>query len=99
MQPASVGRIVHYVSYGSPVRDDLTQQYPSECRAAIVTEVFGPLKPFPEYLASAHGKSGPEWEHWATMTVFTPQGHFTNTGPYDGSEDPAPGTWHWPERV
>jgi hypothetical protein len=35
----SVGRIVHYVSYGSPVRADGTQAFASECRAAIITEV------------------------------------------------------------
>lgn len=33
MQP-SVGRIVHYVSYGTP-----GGEYRSECRAAIITEV------------------------------------------------------------
>ena len=33
MQP-SVGRIVHYVSYGTP-----GGEYASQCRAAVVTEV------------------------------------------------------------
>ena len=33
----SVGRIVHYVSHGTPVREDGTQAFTSECRAAIVT--------------------------------------------------------------
>lgn len=33
MKP-SVGRIVHYVSYGTP-----GGEYPSVCRAAVVTEV------------------------------------------------------------
>jgi hypothetical protein len=37
MEP-TVGRIVHYVSHGSPVRADGTQAYSSVCRAAIVTE-------------------------------------------------------------
>ncbi len=32
----SVGRIVHYVSYGTP-----KGEYTSECRAAIITEVSG----------------------------------------------------------
>ena len=32
----SVGRIVHYVSYGTP-----GGEYGRECRAAIVTEVLG----------------------------------------------------------
>jgi hypothetical protein len=34
MQKPSVGRIVHYVSYGTP-----GGEYGSECRAAIITEV------------------------------------------------------------
>lgn len=34
MQTPSVGRIVHYVSYGTP-----GGEYESECRAAIITEV------------------------------------------------------------
>jgi hypothetical protein len=33
-QKPSVGRIVHYVSYGTP-----GGEYTSECRAAIITEV------------------------------------------------------------
>ena len=37
MQTPSVGRIVHYVSYGTP-----GGEYPSVCRAAIVTEVLTP---------------------------------------------------------
>lgn len=38
MKP-STGRVVHYVSHGTPRRPDGTQAYYSECRAAIVTEV------------------------------------------------------------
>jgi hypothetical protein len=37
MEP-TVGRIVHYVSHGSPVRADGSQAYYAQCRAAIVTE-------------------------------------------------------------
>ena len=36
MKP-TVGRIVHYVSYGTP-----GGEYKSECRAAIITEVINP---------------------------------------------------------
>jgi hypothetical protein len=36
MGQPSVGRIVHYVSYGTP-----GGEYKSECRAAIVTEFTG----------------------------------------------------------
>jgi hypothetical protein len=35
----SVGRIVHYVSHGTPVQPDGSQAFTSQCRAAIVTEV------------------------------------------------------------
>jgi len=35
-QNPSVGRIVHYVSYGTP-----GGEYTSQCRAAIITEVAG----------------------------------------------------------
>lgn len=41
-QKPSVGSIVHYVSHGSPIREDGTQAFKSECRAAIVTEVTNP---------------------------------------------------------
>lgn len=37
MQQPSVGRIVHYVSYGTP-----RGEFASKCRAAIVAEVAGP---------------------------------------------------------
>jgi len=36
-QVPSVGRVVHYVSYGTP-----GGEYPSTCRAAMVTEVENP---------------------------------------------------------
>lgn len=36
--PPTVGSVVHYVSQGSPVRADGTQEYPSTCRMAFVTE-------------------------------------------------------------
>lgn len=36
MSDPSVGRIVHYVSYGTP-----GGEYASQCRAAVVTEVAG----------------------------------------------------------
>ena len=37
MKP-SVGRMVHYVSYGTP-----GGEYPSVCRAAVITEVRSPV--------------------------------------------------------
>lgn len=35
----TAGRIVHYVSHGSPVKDDGTQTFESVCRPAMITEV------------------------------------------------------------
>jgi hypothetical protein len=34
-----LGENVHYVSHGTPPREDGTQAYESQCRAAIVTAV------------------------------------------------------------
>lgn len=39
MPEPSVGRVVHYVSHGSPVLPDGTQMHKAECRAAIITAV------------------------------------------------------------
>jgi hypothetical protein len=36
-----VGDLVHYVSHGTPVREDGSQEYGSQCRAAVVTAVSG----------------------------------------------------------
>lgn len=107
----TVGRIVHYVSHGSPVREDGSQAYTSQCRAAIVTEV-------PE------GVQNPQT---LGLCVLNPTGQFFNrTVPYDdGSGSPgdpdcpaaphngphrycacgwtephlAGGSWHWPART
>ena len=77
MKP-SVGRIVHYVSYGTP-----NGEYGKECRAAIVTQVNAPgadeherigvavLNPsgmffhedLPELDPAVHGYKGGTW-HW-----------------------------------
>lgn len=87
---ASVGRIVHYVPWGSPVRPDGSQAFPSgQCRAATVTEV-------PEEGTAAYN------HECVGLCVTNPTGLFfhplTNGGvPY--SEECRPGTWHWPERV
>jgi len=81
VETASVGRIVHYVSYGTP-----GGEFSQECRAAIVTEVD-----------HSTGSVG--------LCVLNPTGQFfhpiaRNGGcPYDGSDQPQGGSWHWPERV
>lgn len=82
----SVGRIVHYVSHGSPVLADGTQRYTSVRRAAIITAVPSTLDD------QAH----------ISLAVFQPEGmYFNQAVPYaepDGT-GLVGGTWHWPERV
>jgi len=84
MATPSVGRSVHYVSFGTPVRPDGTQTYASVCRAAIITEVmtndgvvglavFNPTGMF--FHSADHDESA--------LAGARPKG----------------GTWHWPERV
>ncbi|MFD8774461.1 hypothetical protein [Streptomyces sp. NPDC059916] len=43
-QAPSVGRIVRYVSHGTPPREDGSQAHPSKTRAAVITEVHGPTE-------------------------------------------------------
>jgi hypothetical protein len=99
MKP-SVGRVVHYVSHGTPVREDGTQAYPAVCRAAVITSVENaPVDPERVYLIEDGYDVG--------MCVLNPTGLFFNEHvPYeqwDSTEaqpgaQPPPGTWHWPER-
>lgn len=79
----SVGRVVHYVARGSA--DGV---FPKTCRAADVTEV-------------AEGENP---DQVVGLVVKNPTGLFFHPVAaggveYDGSENPAGGTWHWPERV
>lgn len=87
VQP-TVGRTVHYVSHGTPVRADGTQAYPSVCRAAIVTEV-GP----------GSDPNGIGATDDASLAVLNPTGMFFNRGCAHDEDAKAGGTWHWPERA
>jgi hypothetical protein len=95
MKP-SVGRIVHYVSYGTP-----GGEYKSECRAAIITEV-------PELLSE--GPNGDNTVGLCVLNPAGQ--FFNREVPYHegdighdhaGAEIPQRsyqgGSWHWPERV
>jgi hypothetical protein len=84
----SVGRIVHYVSYGTP-----GGEFKSECRAAVVTEVPPPLGPS---LLSGGEVEYPEQA--ISLCVLNPSGIFFNDCLQD-EDTKAGGTWHWPERV
>lgn len=94
MPQPSVGRVVHYVSHGSPVQPDGTQRYAPECRAAIIAGVPKHLEEEP-LDGCPNGTDG----NWlADLTVFNPTGLFFNTCAQDEHEHLG-GTWHWPERV
>ena len=87
MSKPSVGRVVHYVSYGTP-----GGEYQSQCRAAIITDV-------PDLLNEDGPNIGPEgYVKAVSLCVLNPTGQFFNTE-IKYSEDHEGGTWHWPERV
>lgn len=82
MKP-SVGRIVHYVSYGTP-----GGEYPSVCRAAVVTAVD-------DYQES----DGDQHIGHLNLCVLNPEGMFFNKSVLQDEDGKRGGTWHWPERV
>jgi hypothetical protein len=85
-QKPSVGRIVHYVSYGTP-----GGEYTQECRAAIIAAVH-----LSEGEGSLANFSGPET---VSLAVFNPTGMFFNQVCRHSEGAKSGGTWHWPERV
>lgn len=96
MPTPSVGRIVHYVSYGTP-----GGEYGRECRAAFITEVT-PTDVEPGMAVLT------EDAYRVSLCVLNPTGQFFNQHvPYDQWDQtearpgakPKGGTWHWPERV
>lgn len=99
MKP-SVGRIVHYVSYGTP-----GGEYTSQCRAAIVSAVHWSDAADAEDWEGAvqeaipgDGQARPYIDS-VSLVVLNPTGLFFNEYvPYCGNENRG-GTWHWPERV
>jgi hypothetical protein len=94
MTQPSVGRAVHYVSHGTPIREDGTQAYASVCRAATITEVSAddpdligiqvsnPTGLFFHPLESG----GCRYDEWDSTTAL------------EGAQ-PKGGSWHWPERT
>ena len=87
-QKPSVGRIVHYVAYGTP-----GGEFPAGiCRAAVITEV--------DVLDSGRviqvATDGTQVD--VGLCVLNPSGAFF-TGGVRYDEANAPGTWHWPERA
>lgn len=88
-QIPSVGRIVHYVSYGTP-----GGEYTSRCRAAIVADVYSLDNPHPD--SEVHTEA--EGAEWVALAVLNPTGMFFNDACHDELRKQG-GTWHWPERV
>lgn len=84
MKP-SVGRIVHYVSYGPG------GEYRKACRAAIVTEVDDLQGANADLQRVGLMVANPTGQFFHSLGA----GGCAN----DESDDPKGGTWHWPERV
>lgn len=86
MKP-SIGRIVHYVSYGTP-----GGEYGNECRAAVITEVV----PAPVTDVVGLCVLNPAGQFFNRAVPYHEGVPFDDEHPelaYRG------GTWHWPERV
>lgn len=105
-QQPSVGRVVHYVSYGTP-----GGEYTSECRAAIVTEVaegtsgitigLAVLNPtgmfFNRTVPYAEVAETPGNPDCVNKARHGNPFRYCDCGWIETS--PRGGTWHWPERV
>jgi hypothetical protein len=83
-QTPTVGRIVHYQSYGTP-----GGEYLPEPRAAIVTATHTAPTPPGEAEALPYA---------VDLAILNPTGMFFNQDvPF--SEGPNPGHWNWPPRA
>lgn len=89
----SIGRVVHYVSYGTP-----GGEFKSECRAAIIAEVYDADHPHPVQEINDALEYGAEvGAEWVALVVLNPKGLFFNDACHSERKDR--GTWHWPELV
>lgn len=85
-QQPSVGRVVHYVSHGTPVSPSGTQAFQSQCRAAIITEVAAQGQTL---LTEADGREHSSDEVVVGLCVLNPTGIFLRRAAYhDGGETP-----------
>ena len=79
----TVGRIVHYVAYGTPGGEYAAGAY----RAAVITEVP----------PSKSSESNPA--ALVSICILSPTGLFFAQGVRQDPTGLQPGTWHWPERA
>jgi hypothetical protein len=95
-QKPSVGRVVHYVSHGTPVRADGSQAFTQECRAAIVTAVRDEASESGDCVSLAVlNPTGMFFQEHICQDELPPQGKIV-AGERTLHKG---GTWHWPERV
>lgn len=92
----SIGRIVHYISYGTP-----GGEYPKTCRAAAIITGIGELLPYPRH-DDKYEPLDPNEPELVDLCVLNPTGMFFKQGVPQDERIPVErvgGTWHWPERV
>ena len=83
MQLPSVGRIVHYVAYGTP-----GGEFPAgKHRAAIITDVVQDYAVVDDAVILV------------SLCILNPTGMYFTQGLQEDPTGEKPGTWHWPERV
>lgn len=99
---ANVGDRVHYVSWGTPIRDDGTQAYTSQCRSATVTEVGGWVTEEAQALPTAEDGTPRRAirQRWvpdaAGLVVHNPTGLFFHPAATGGCpHDPGSGSATW----
>ncbi|MEV3895283.1 hypothetical protein [Streptomyces anulatus] len=94
-QRAAIGRMVHYVSHGTPVRADGTQAYVATRRAAIVSEVN--VEEPHQVGLNVQNPTGVLHRSLAEggNFLYQPGGVGCSLPP----EERRGGTWHWPDRV
>jgi hypothetical protein len=86
-QVPSVGRVVHYKSYGTP-----GGEFEPACRAAIVTEV-------PDRVPDGYDSTNANDGTVVSLCVLNPSGMFFDQYLSYDEAGTSGGTWHWPERT
>lgn len=82
----SVGRIVHYQSYGTP-----GGEYLPSPRAAVIAAVVAP--------DAVTAPGAVPVDDTCDIVVFNPQGLFFNRTMHAPGDVPTPGCWNWPPRT